>query len=103
MVPGHAGIDQAQVAVGAAAEQGDGRDQVVRALLAAGIGAAHQQPRMTGEAAALRPGQVAGGLPDLAAFDGGTPDHAGPDPERAGGQVRDALESHSYWPDERVA
>src|SRR5581483_8151316 len=103
VMPRHAGVDQAQIAVGAAAEQGDRRLQLISALLTALIGAADEEPGLAGEAAGLHPRQVAGRLPDLAALDRGAADHAGPDPEGAGGQVADALEPHAHGPDERVA
>src|ERR1700735_863578 len=62
----------------------------------------HDRPGVAGETPAARPGQVAGGQPDLAALDGRAADDAGPDPERAGGQVAHALEPHPHRSDERV-
>src|SRR5208282_957296 len=62
-----------------------------------------QKPRVAGESASLRPRQVAGRKPDLAALDGRAPDDAGPDPERARGYVGHPFEPHPNRPYERVA
>src|SRR5579863_3767216 len=109
MVPRHARINQAQVAVRAPAEQRHRALQLVGVLAAVargragGAGPGDQQPWMAGETRPRRPRQVTGGQPDLAALDGRAADHAGPDPERARGHVRDALEAHPYRAHERVA
>src|SRR6185312_5618915 len=75
VVPGHAGIDQAQIAVGATAEYGQRRAQLVGALGAA-VGAwfrpGHQQPRRSREAPG-RGGQIADRPADLAVLDRGAP------------------------------
>src|ERR1019366_7627636 len=84
MMPGNAGVDQAQVAVGAAAKYGQRRSEFVGALAAAVrslIRSRYQQPRRAGEAAGgMR--EIAGRLADLAVLDRGAPDDSGPDPER---------------------
>src|ERR1700677_2983872 len=108
MVPGHARIYQPQVAVGSPAEQRHRGDQLIGVLIAArgtsgGTRARDEQPRVAGESPSLRPGQVAGRQPDLAALNGRAPDDAGADPERARGQFRHALEPHPYRAHERVA
>src|SRR6478736_1185533 len=108
MVSGHTRIYQPQVTVRAPAEQRHRGLQLVRVLVAAcraagSPGAGDQQPRMAGEAAPGGPGQVAGRHPDLAALDGGAPDDAGPDPERARGHVGHPLEPHPHRAHERVA
>src|SRR5436309_6056278 len=108
MVPGHARIHQPQVTVRAPAEQRHRGLQLVGVLVAAcraagSPGAGDQQPRVAGEAAPGRPGQVAGRHPDLAALDGGAPDDAGPDPERTRGHVGHPLEPHPHRAHERVA
>src|ERR1700742_1161448 len=98
-----AGVDEPKVAVGAPAQQGSGRDQVVVALLAPAavrVVGRDNQPGTATEITAPGLGQVAGGLADLAAFHRGAADDPGPDPERAGGQVVDALEPHPHRPDE---
>src|SRR6478672_13772322 len=105
MVAGHAGVDQPQVAVGAAAEHGDRRGAFIGALHAAvrsRLGAGDEEPGPPPEGP-VRPWQVAGGTPDLPALDRGSPYHAGPDPEGARGQVRQALEAHPHRADEGVA
>src|SRR5690242_2359955 len=107
MVSGHARIHQPQVTVRAPAEQRHRGLQLVSVLVAAcraagSPGAGDQQPRVAGEAAPGRPGQVAGRHPDLAALDGGAPDDAGPDPERARGHVGHPLEPHPHRAHERV-
>src|ERR1700753_1821898 len=106
MVTRNAGVDEPEVAIGAPAQQGGRRDQVVVALLApaaVGVVGRDDQPGAPGEITAARLRQVAGGLADLAAFHRGPANDAGPDPERAGGLVVDTLEPHAHRADERVA
>src|SRR5712691_525886 len=108
MVPGHARVDQPQVAVRATAEQRHRSLQLVGVLFAAGRAAGSprpgdQQPRVPGESASLRPRQVAGRKPDLAALYGRAPDDTGPDPERARGHVGHPLEPHPHRAHERIA
>src|SRR5580700_9431880 len=108
MMPGHARIHQPEVAVCAPAEQRHRRLQVVSVLLTAGWVAGStwsgdQQPGMAGKSPSLRPWQVAGRKPDLAALDGRAPDDAGPDPERARGHVGHSFEPHPHRAHERVA
>src|ERR1017187_4472485 len=98
-------VDQAQVAVGPAAEHGHRCVQLVGALgvaVSPGLGAGHEQPWPAAEGPG-RPGKVAGGPADLAALDGGAADNSGADPEGARGQVRYTLEAHPHRSDERIA
>src|SRR5260370_3316114 len=89
VVAGDARVDQAQVTVGAPAQNGQRRRELVRPLRVA-VGArfwpGDEQPRRSGEAAG-RMREVAGGPANLAVLDGRAADDAGPDPERAPGQV----------------
>src|SRR5437588_911733 len=108
MVPGHARIHQPQVAVRAPAEQRHRGLQLVGMLVAAcraagSPGTGDEQPRVAGESAPGRTGQVAGRHADLAALDGRAPDDAGPDPKRARGHVGHPLEPHPHGAHERVA
>src|SRR5260370_4996837 len=108
MVPGHARVAQPQVAVRAAAEQRHGSRQLVGVVFAAGRATGSprpgdQQPRVPGESASLRPRQVDGRKPDLAALYGRAPDDTGPDPERARGHVGHPLEPHPLLALHRIA
>src|SRR6201994_5143165 len=103
MVTRDAGVDEPEITVGAPPEQGGRCDQVIVALLAAaavGVVGRDDQPGAPGEITAARLRQVAGGLADLAAFHRGPANDAGPDSERAGGQVVDTLEPHAHRADE---
>src|SRR3984957_19873517 len=106
MMTRNARIDEPEVTVGAPAQQGGGRDQIVVTLLtsaAVRVIGRNDQPGSAAEVTAAGLGQVAGGLADLAAFHRGTADDARPDPERARGQVVHTLEPHPHRPDEGVA
>src|SRR3984957_6196084 len=106
VVPGDTGVHQAQVAVGPAAKQRHRGHQVIGVLAAVALSRPRpgdQQPRVAGEAPPGVARQVAGGQADLPALDGRAADHAGADPERAGGHVGYALEPHPYRADKGVA
>src|SRR5450755_3094624 len=103
MMAGYARVDQAQVAVGSPAQDGQRSTELVGALRApvrAGLRPGDEQPRRAGEVA-RRVRQITCGPADLAVLDRGAPDDAGPHPERSGSQVRDSLEPHPHRPDER--
>src|SRR5215469_2892897 len=105
VVPRNSGIYQPQVAVGATAEDHQGRADLIGALVTAiraGVRAGDKQARIAAETAG-RLGHVTGRAPDLAVLDGRAADHARQDPECPGAQVADALETHPDRSDERVA
>src|SRR5260370_39118383 len=107
-MPDPARATQKQVAVRPPAEQRPRRLQPVSVLTAArgprgGARSRDQQPRVAGEAPPLRPRQVTGRQPDLAALDGRAPDDTRPDPEGARGHVGHAFEPHPHRAHERVA
>src|SRR6185437_9920381 len=105
VVPRDSRVNHAQVAVGAAAQQGDGRLKLIgaaRLQACAWVGASHHQSGpawvMVGTAAR----QVADGLPDLAALHRVPADNPRTDAEHAKREVGNPFEPDPHGSNERV-
>src|ERR1700733_1109973 len=97
VVPRHTGVNHAQVAVRAAAEQGNGRLKLISAArlhARARLRPSHHKPWPAREDAAAAPREVADRLPTPPRLNRVPADHPGPDAEHAGRKIGNPFEPY---------